>query len=561
MTEKKKSSLINFESIQVKISVIVILITTSIFVLLGSVVYVRVKNTLYSNLQESTNNISVQLSKSLAIPIYDMNETYIKETLQSQMLTKEIFAILVRNSENTENSFGIRRNEKWEAVDSLENVTGGGYINSSKEITKEGEKLGTIQLFTSTEETDNGIKILLYTIFFVALLINTALIGGLVLSFRKIIILPIEKITYGLTDIAEGDGDLTKRLEYKENNEIGSLVTEFNKFMGNLLIMIKEISRNANTLGDSSEELSQVSNDMTEIVDNVSSKSNTVTDSANEMSSNMNSVSAATEQASVNINMVAAATEEMTATVNEIAKNSEDARRITNEAVIQSQSASEKIDVLGSAALEITKVTEVITEISEQTNLLALNATIEAARAGEAGKGFAVVANEIKTLAKQTSDATTEIKSKIDRIQKSTSDTISEIGSISKIINDVNEIVATIASAVEEQSATTKEISTNISQASLGIQEINTNIASGSTFAQSIASDITDVNASTNNLINSNSLVNMSSDNLFNLAEQLNNLVGKFKTETTGFVQKPVKSEAEQPKVQILRSASEKGSV
>ncbi len=560
MTEQKKNNLINFESIQVKISVIVILITTSIFVLLGSVVYVRVKNTLYSNLQESTNNISIQLSKSLAIPIYDMNETYIKETLQSQMLTKNIYAILIRNSENTENSFGIKRNEMWEAVDSLENVTG-EYINSSKEITKEGEKLGTIQLFISTKETDNGIKILLYTIFFVALLIDTALIGGLVFSFRKIIILPIEKITYGLTDIAEGDGDLTKRLEYKEKNEIGSLVTEFNKFMGNLLIMIKEISRNANTLGDSSEELSQVSNDMTEIVDNVSSKSNTVTDSANEMSSNMNSVSAATEQASVNINMVAAATEEMTATVNEIAKNSEDARRITNEAVIQSKSASEKIDVLGSAALEITKVTEVITEISEQTNLLALNATIEAARAGDAGKGFAVVANEIKTLAKQTSDATTEIKSKIDRIQKSTSDTISEIGSIAKIINDVNEIVATIASAVEEQSATTNEISTNISQASIGIQEINSNIASSSTFAQSIASDITDVNSSTNNLKNSNSLVNMSSDNLYNLAEQLNNLVGKFKTETTGFVQKSVKSETKQPKVQILKSASEKGSV
>jgi methyl-accepting chemotaxis protein len=70
--------------------------------------------------------------------------------------------------------------------------------------------------------------------------------------------------------------------------------------------------------------------------------------------------------------------------------------------------------------MEISKVTETITEISEQTNLLALNATIEAARAGEAGKGFAVVANEIKELAKQTSDATQEIKRKIESVQAST---------------------------------------------------------------------------------------------------------------------------------------------
>ena len=76
-------------------------------------------------------------------------------------------------------------------------------------------------------------------------------------------------------------------------------------------------------------------------------------------------------------------------------------------------------------AQSISKVTEVITEISEQTNLLALNATIEAARAGEAGKGFAVVANEIKELAKQTAEATKEIKTKIEGIQTSTSDIVS----------------------------------------------------------------------------------------------------------------------------------------
>jgi len=97
-------------------------------------------------------------------------------------------------------------------------------------------------------------------------------------------------------------------------------------------------------------------------------------------------------------------------------------RENTSKAVRQSQSATGRVDELGVAATEISKVTEVITEISEQTNLLALNATIEAARAGEAGKGFAVVANEIKELAKQTAEATLDIRPKMNlsRIQRIT---------------------------------------------------------------------------------------------------------------------------------------------
>lgn len=134
-------------------------------------------------------------------------------------------------------------------------------------------------------------------------------------------------------------------------------------------------------------------------------KANSVAAAAEKMSVNMDSVAAASEETSVNVNMVAAAVEEMFTTITEIASNTEKTKTITGTAVIQSQNASTQIYELGVAAQEVGKVTETITEISEQTNLLALNTIIEAACAGEAGKGFAVVANEIKDLAKQTSDA------------------------------------------------------------------------------------------------------------------------------------------------------------
>jgi methyl-accepting chemotaxis protein len=340
---------------------------------------------------------------------------------------------------------------------------------------------------------------------------------------------PVNDAVAGLRDIAEGEGDLTKRLEIHSRDEVGELATWFNTFLDKLQAIIKEITDKAKQLGASSDSLSSLSTQMSSGADNMSVKSDTVASAAEVMSVSVQSVAAAMEQASTNVNMVAAATEEMTSTVNEIAEQSEKGRSIANDAVSKANNTSVKVNELGEAAKAINQVTEVITEISEQTNLLALNATIEAARAGEAGKGFAVVANEIKELAKQTAQATQEIKSKIAGIQDSTSVTVDEIGQITRVINDVNDIVATIASATEEQLAATKEIAGNIGQASTGIQEVNENLSQSSAVSTGIAKDILDVNQESAEMSNSSSQINMSAKDLSTLADELNSMVGRFK--------------------------------
>lgn len=366
------------------------------------------------------------------------------------------------------------------------------------------------------------------TIFMLMAVVLVA-VAALALWVTAVILKPIRQVVLMLKDVAKGEGDLTKRLDVQSRGEIGEMCHSFNAFMEKIHVLIKEISENAKTLNVSSSDLSDIAGQLSTGAEGMADRSEGVANATEEMSSNMNSVAAASEQAATNIHLVATATEEMTTTVAEIAQNSEKARTITQSAVSRSDIASTKVGELGRAADEISKVTEVITEISEQTNLLALNATIEAARAGDAGKGFAVVANEIKELAKQTAEATQEIKSRIDGIQGSTSDTVTEIEQISNVINEVNEIVATIATAVEEQSVTSQEISGNVTQASQGIQEVNENVSQSSTVADTISQDIDEVNQSGHKINSSSDKVNLKAEDLSALADSLQALVGRFK--------------------------------
>ena len=362
------------------------------------------------------------------------------------------------------------------------------------------------------------------------LLLLLGLIGGIGISiltgFR--VSRPIKRIVGMLKDIAEGEGDLTRRLETDRTDELGEQAKWFNLFVEKIRDMVQEVAGITEKLNGSSNMLSNLSSRMSQGAGEMKTRSNTAAASTEEMSESLRSVACTMEQASGNVELIVHSAEEMNATIQEIAKNSENARTIAARTVSQTQTACRQVDQLGQAAEEIGQVTQTITEISDQTNMLALNATIEAARAGEAGRGFAVVANEIKQLATQTAQATCEIKARVDNIQGATHGAVQRIGEISTVINDVNDIIASISAAIEQQSAGTREITSNVSQASEGLNQINSHITQSATKAESISGDITQVDQTAGQISHGGSELDQNAQELLHLSNQLKTLVDRF---------------------------------
>ena len=397
----------------------------------------------------------------------------------------------------------------------------------TREGWREGEIHGAFEIISSLAATHAAVSRTRWSITGLAAACLAVILTVVWLWVRRNLLNPIQTARTLIGHIAEGD--LTRHHDTDANDELGQMIRQINRMSSNLRELTSAIADASGTISSSSTRLSSISRELTEGAENTSGRSQSVAVAAEEMSANMNSVAAAMEQTTTNMEIMTASVESVKGSIDSISRDTDGARSVTGEAVVRAQSASQRVNQLGTAAREIEKITEAITEISEQTNLLALNATIEAARAGEAGKGFAVVANEIKELARQTAAATNEINQMAARIQSSTIETVSEIEQVTKVIDNVNETVNGIAQAMSEQLASTDEIVSNIGQASTGIKEVNLNVSESSSVSGEIARDISGINDATTQITDHSRGLSESADGLSTVADRLTKAVARFR--------------------------------
>ena len=289
--------------------------------------------------------------------------------------------------------------------------------------------------------------------------------AGLALAAARRLVRPVDVLQQRMTEISEGDGDLTQRVDESRDDEIGALGRAFNRFAEKVAGTVREITSTSQELGTAATSLQEVATRLES--------------GAAATSAETAALTTASAKVDASVQSLAAGAEEMGVTAREIAQNASRAAQMASTSVSAAASATSTISSLVMSSAEIGDVVKVIMGIASQTNLLALNATIEAARAGESGKGFAVVAGEVKDLAQETSRASEDIVTRVEAIQAAAVQAGEALDRISSAIATVDEEQTAIAAAVEQQAAT----------AELMAQAI-TSVADGTTRTSNGISDV-----------------------------------------------------------------------
>ena len=319
----------------------------------------------------------------------------------------------------------------------------------------------------------------------IATVVAVVIIIGLLGLLISVLMQPLHTMTRAMEDIAEGEGDLTKRLRIHNHDEFGILGTAFNRFVERIHSSISEVS--------------SATEQVNEVALRVISASNSSMTNSDEQSNRTNSVAAA-------INELGAAAQEIAGNAAQASQHASSARLLAEEGqqVVERNiaamnrlsdlivSSSGHIETLNNKTVNIGQILEVITSISQQTNLLALNAAIEAARAGEAGRGFAVVADEVRNLAHRTQESAQQVQTMIeelqvgarasvetmDQSQRHSQDSVQianqageRLDSVTVRISEIDGMNQSVATATEEQTAVVEAINMDINEINMLNQE------------------------------------------------------------------------------------------
>lgn len=342
-------------------------------------------------------------------------------------------------------------------------------------------------------------------IFAVALAIGSVAVVYLIRTFTK----PVRLVSGVFHDIAEGDGDLTKRLEISANDEVGDLSRYFNSFMDRLSEIMGLIAESAFEVSSTSQELSATTEESSAIsgqiavtmqqvargsqdqsasagnsalaVAELASAIQTMAEGTEEQAAHVQTAADVTEQASQSLNQVLAILREVaevtSSNVDSAAKGADSVQAVmknTQRIGASTAEVSARVSELSELSKEIRSIVGVIADIASQTNLLALNAAIEAARAGEYGRGFAVVADEVRGLAERSSQETKTIGGLIQKIGEAINKAVASMAASASDVATGQSLARDAGAALDaihESASVSKDMVASLITSSQSLQE------------------------------------------------------------------------------------------
>ncbi|USD34997.1 MULTISPECIES: methyl-accepting chemotaxis protein [Vibrio] len=348
-----------------------------------------------------------------------------------------------------------------------------------------------------------------YAIKWMTIIASVSIALGVLLPFLVTCAIrtPILNLIDRLKQVAEGDGDLTIRLDDSSRDETGTVANAFNHFLGVLIGTISQINGQARELGGSSQVAVTAMQRTLQNVEKQRCDIEQVATAINQMNATTQEVANSTANAS-------SVTDEVRKRVMDGQKEALATQEVIQELANEVTTSSGVIENLVSETNNIGQVLESIQGIAEQTNLLALNAAIEAARAGETGRGFAVVADEVRSLAQRTQEATVDIQQLVDTLQSEARNAVSSMkkgtdtaklclekssesaNTFSIAAESVNQIAGLnlqIAAAAEEQSTVTQDLDNNLTSIKTLAEETAEETKSTAMANEAIAKHVNDL--------------------------------------------------------------------
>jgi methyl-accepting chemotaxis protein len=350
------------------------------------------------------------------------------------------------------------------------------------------------------EEINQQITSALLTILGITVVIVLIAVGFGVFMGRTVTV-PLRRVTRTMQDIAEGEGDLTRRLPDDGDDELADMGRQFNAFVSKIQGTIREVGDTTNQVASAAEELSRVAEETRSSVQTQGSETDQIASAITEMAATIHQISKNASE----VQQAGADADRLAKDGGQTMAGSQQSVNRLSQNIMES---AEAIEALAARSDEIQKVLDVIHEVTDQTNLLALNAAIEAARAGEHGRGFAVVADEVRQLAKRSGESAGQIREMIDgfisesrgavdRMRSSqglSEETVERINHASSALNTIEQSVehihdqvTQIATASEEQSHVAEEINKNVVRIVEAAQNSDTGVTQTNEASQELA--------------------------------------------------------------------------